>query len=122
MFDQNMADKVHSGFDLKATLSTTALAAPTFAAAAVVGNVVATTVLDDELLLTVAWTLTQDDRFTGKSVGEVMEHHSVVVLRVSSAERGARLFPPPSEVLRLGDALVVQGRYDDLVGLAMTVG
>ncbi|MGE5787770.1 MAG: potassium channel family protein, partial [Myxococcales bacterium] len=47
LFDQNMADKVHAGFDIRAALSTAALAAPTFAAAAVVDNVIATTVLED---------------------------------------------------------------------------
>lgn len=120
MFDQNMADKVHAGFDIRAVLSTAALAAPTFAAAAVVGNVVATTVLDDQLLVTVRTNITEKDPWCQRSLAHVTEKHRLCVLghRRASDEKMS-LFPASDRILRPGDELVVQGLYDELLELAL---
>lgn len=119
MFDQNMADKVHAGFDIRAVLSTAALAAPTFAAAAVVGNVVATTVLDDQLLVTVRTEVRPDEPWCGKSLAQVTDQHRLCIL---SHRRGAQpptLFPPSTVVLEPKDELVVQGLYDELLTMTL---
>jgi voltage-gated potassium channel len=117
MFDQNMADKVHAGFDIRAVLSTAALAAPTFAAAAVVGNVIATTVLDDQLLVTVTTRVSRDGPWCCRSVGDVTAKHRLCILGHRHANAKMSLFPQPSVVLEPDDELVVQGLYDELLEL-----
>ncbi|HEY5958151.1 MAG TPA: NAD-binding protein, partial [Polyangiaceae bacterium] len=119
MFDQNMADKVHAGFDIRAVLSTAALAAPTFAAAAVVGNVIATTVIDDQLLVTVRVRVGHDDPWCGRTIREVNSRHRICVLGHQRDDKTTTLFPAPTEALNAGDELIVQGLYDELIALAM---
>jgi voltage-gated potassium channel len=119
MFDQTMADKVHAGFDIRAVLSTAALAAPTFAAAAVVGNVLSTTVLDDQLLVTVRTQLRLDDPFCGRSVADIMTQHRLCVLGHRGKTGPMSLFPPVNLILEPDDELVVQGLYDELLELAL---
>jgi Trk K+ transport system NAD-binding subunit len=119
MFDQNMADKVHAGFDIRAVLSTAALAAPTFATAALVGNVIATTVLDDQLLVTVRIRLDSHDRWCGRSIAAVTANRRLCVLGVRRNAGEMELFPTPEAVIGSGDELIVQGLYDELVTLAV---
>lgn len=119
MFDQNMADKVHHGFNIRAALSTAALAAPTFAAAAIIRDVVATTVLDDQLVLMVNYQVGDGDPWSGKTVGELTEKLRLGVVRLAPQKGPTVLFPPPGARIGVGDKLVVQGVYDQLLDLAI---
>lgn len=117
MFDQNMADKVHQGFEIPAVLSTAALAAPTFAAAALVQNVISTTVLDNQLLLTVRHLVDSDDPWCGRTTGEIATTHQVGVVSHHPNNGPIRLFPPMLTQVNAGDAVVVQGPYQTLVDI-----
>lgn len=119
MFDQNMADKVHAGFDIRAALSTAALAAPTFAAAAVVENVIATTVLEEQLLVTVRTQIRSDDPWCKRTLAQVADKHRLCVIGHARAGAALSLFPPASTTLLPDDQLVVQGLYDELLELAL---
>jgi Trk K+ transport system NAD-binding subunit len=119
MFDQTMADKVHAGFDIRAVLSTAALAAPTFAAAAVVGNVIATTVLDDELLVTVRLRVNRDDPWCQRSISDITRHQRFAILGHRRGSDKMTLFPDPTVTLLPDDELIVQGLYDELLKLAL---
>lgn len=119
MFDQNMADKVHAGFDIRAVLSTAALAAPTFAAAAVVGNVIATTLLDDELLVTVRIQVRDEDPWCRRSLADVAKQHRLCVLGHRRGANKMALFPDATLIPAPGDELIVQGLYDELLELAI---
>lgn len=119
MFDQNMADKVHAGFDIRAVLSTAALAAPTFAAAAVVANVVASTVLEDQLLVTVRTRLGKEDPWCQRRLADVTAQHRLCVLGHRRGTGKMTLFPAAELQLLPDDELVVQGLYDEL--LAITI-
>jgi Trk K+ transport system NAD-binding subunit len=119
MFDQNMADKVHAGFDIRAALSTAALAAPTFAAAAVVENVIATTVLEEHLLVTVRTRITRDDPWCKRTLAELAGKHRMCVIGHARSGDALSLFPPASTTLMPDDLLVVQGLYDELLELTL---
>lgn len=119
MFDQNMADKVHAGFDIRAALSTAALAAPTFAAAAVVENVIATTVIEEQLLVTVRTRVRADDPWCNRTLAEIADEHRLCVLGHARNGEALSLFPASTTKLQQNDDLVVQGLYDELLELAL---
>jgi voltage-gated potassium channel len=119
MFDQNMADKVHAGFGIRAVLSTAGLAATTFAAAAIVENVLSTSVLSNQLLVTLKTPITETDAWCGRNISEVTTKHRLVVLGLTRNHQPMELFPPPDTTLCDGDELVVQGLYDELFALSL---
>jgi Trk K+ transport system NAD-binding subunit len=119
MFDQNMADKVHAGFDIRAVLSTAGMGATTFAAAAVVENVLSTTVLANQLLVTVKSRVTESDLFCNQSLAEISTKHRCCVLGHRRGGDEMTLFPVPDTRLQPGDEIVVQGLYDELLALAI---
>jgi voltage-gated potassium channel len=119
MFDQNMADKVHAGFDIRAALSTAALAAPTFAAAAVVENVIATTVIEEQLLVTVRTRVLAGDPWCNRTLAEVADKHRLCVLGHARDGEPLSLLPPSTTKLHANDDLVVQGLYDELLELTL---
>jgi Trk K+ transport system NAD-binding subunit len=119
MFDQNMADKVHAGFGIRAVLSTTGLAATTFAAAAIVENVLSTTVLSNQLLVTLKTPIATTDPWCEKRISEVTAKHRLVVLGLTRGNRPMELFPATDTTLLAGDELVVQGLYDELLALSL---
>jgi voltage-gated potassium channel len=120
MFDQNMADKVHQGFDIPAALSSAALAAPTFAASAVVPNLVASTLGEDELVVMVSHTVRAGDAWCGRTIASVLEEHRIALVRRTAPGGPAEMFPAPSTPLGDGDVIVVQAVYEELLRLALT--
>lgn len=119
MFDQNMADKVQGGFDIRAVLSTAALAAPTFAAAAIVQDVLSTTVIGSQLLVTVKAVLSETDPWCGCTLAEVTQKHRLNMLGHARAGAEVDVFPPLETRLLAGDELVVQGLYDELIAVSL---
>ncbi|GMU81999.1 MAG: hypothetical protein AMXMBFR47_18700 [Planctomycetota bacterium] len=117
MFDQNVADKVRDGFNIRIAMSQTALAAPTFALAAVDPTIVGTLVVDDQLLIQQRWQVHPQSELAGKTIGEVLETLGFSVLQQKTSGNASRLFPPPSQKLAAGDHLLVQGPYDALLRL-----
>ncbi|MBN2194293.1 MAG: NAD-binding protein [Polyangiaceae bacterium] len=119
MFDQNMADKVQAGFGIQAALSSTALSAPTFAAAAVVPHLVASSLLDDRLVLMVNRVIRDGESWCGRTLAELAEAHRIAFVRRTPPSGETQMFPPPSTKLGAGDVVVVEGVYEDLVSLAV---
>ncbi|MGC4069629.1 MAG: NAD-binding protein [Polyangiaceae bacterium] len=120
MFDQNMADKVHAGFDIPAVLSTAAIAAPTFAAAAIVENVIATTLVANQLLVTIKTCVKERDAWCDRTLQEITAEHRLHVLGHAHSGDAMTVLPSLSTRLLPGDELVVQGLYDELLGLALS--
>lgn len=117
MFDQNVADKIRDGFNIRIAMSQTALAAPTFALAAVDPTIVGTLVVDDQLLIQQRWQVHPASDLLGKTVGDVLEQFGFSVIQRKPANDPSRLFPPPSQTLAVGDHLLVQGPYEALLKL-----
>ncbi|MCG3127325.1 MAG: Glutathione-regulated potassium-efflux system protein KefC [Phycisphaerae bacterium] len=120
MFDQNMADKIREGFDIHIAVSQSALAAPTFAMAALDRTIVNSFAVDDELFIMLRWSISAGGPLCGRTVGEVSSDLRLGVVRYQSADGVQRIFPAPSTRLKEGDEVIVQGQYERLIELGMT--
>lgn len=122
MFDQNMADKIADGFNIRLALSQSAISAPAFAAAALDPDVVNTTVIAGRLVVVKRWTVDPGGPLAGKTVGQLMDAHEVAVIERTPAHEldEHRLFPPTYIELKPGDELLVQGPMEELVRLRGT--
>lgn len=122
MFDQNMADKIKTGFNLQVAMSQSALSAPAFVLAAIEASIVSSQVIDDQLVVMERWTVAAGGPLSGKTVGEVMAAHGVALVERRPAGGSARLFPPPAMRLEAGDELLVQGPFEVLTLLRSKLG
>ncbi|USN99784.1 MAG: NAD-binding protein [Phycisphaeraceae bacterium] len=116
MFDQNMADKVGEGLNIKLAMSQSAISAPAFAAAAMDPDVISCSVLCDRLVVTKRWHVTAGGPLSGQTVGQVMDAHEVAVVehKPGGREEGSRIYPPTTVLLEPGDELLVQGPFEVL--------
>ncbi len=117
LFDQNMADKVREGFNIHIAMSQAALAAPTFAMAALDDSIVSTQVIGDELVIMQRWVVQSGGPLCNRTVGDVLNTMGFSVVERRNEIAGTRLFPPPDTRLAAGDELLVQGAYDALLRL-----
>lgn len=113
MFDDDMSPKIADKFDISSAFSTSALAAPAFAAAATIGEIRDTIHVGDYVLSFSELTIRPDTRLAGWRI-ENLEREldlSVIVHR-----RGERVdFHPGSEVaLQAGDQIFVLATLDVL--------
>lgn len=116
MFDQNMADKIADGLDIKLAMSQSAISAPAFAGAAVDPDIISCSVLNDRLVVTKRWMVAEGGPLAGHTVGEVMDMREVAVVehKPAGARASARLFPPTTVRIEPGDELLVQGPFEAL--------
>lgn len=120
MFDQNMADKVAEGFDIRPAMSQSAISAPAFATAAIEPDVINSVVVDDRLIVMKRWKVTAGGPVAGLSVGALLDTHEVAVVEHAPERGGRKLFPATDTRLEPGDEIVIQGPFDELLKLRMT--
>ena len=114
MFDQNMADKIKSGFNLQVAMSQSAISAPAFVLAALERPVVSSLMVDDQLVVMERWPVQSDSVFCGRTVGEIMAAHALAVVEHRPATGPRRLFPAPDVRVASGDEVLVQGLFESL--------
>lgn len=114
MFDQNMANKVRDGFNIKVAMSQAAISAPTFAMAAMEPAIVSTMVVGERLVVAQRWAVRADGPFCGKSVGQLLNELQLTVLERRPRGGHSALFPPAQMRVEAGDELVVQGTFEAL--------
>lgn len=108
MFDANLATKIRSGFGIKTTFSTSALAAPAFAMAAVDPAVVGSFYVGDDLVLILQLEINADSRLAGLTIAKVEEIGGLSALCYEAADAGRRQMHPTSDiVLSPGDRLTL---------------
>lgn len=108
MFDANLASKIRSGFGIKTTFSTSALAAPAFAMAAVDPSVVGSFYVGEELMLIVQIEITDGSALTGRTIGGLAEYGGMSALCFQPAKSGQRQMHPPADTkLAAGDTLTL---------------
>lgn len=144
MFDQSMADKVAGAAGIHVAMSQSWLSAPAFATAAVEPGVVGSLVVGDRLIAMQRWAVRRGGALDGLSIADAMSRHSIAIIERVPAELAAShsrtgpvseslsasgstgdggpggrdaLFPRADAVLRAGDRVMVQGRYDELSAL-----
>jgi len=110
LFDDDLVKKVQDAFHVEA-LSTSALAAPAFAAAALDVDIRTSFELDGQLVVVGDITLEPGSPLVGKTVGQSQDDLGVRVLRLKRASTESTE-PRSSEALKEGDALVIQCSID----------
>jgi voltage-gated potassium channel len=121
MFDQQMADKVRDGFNIKLAMSQSAISAPAFATAAIEPSIVGSVVVSDRLIVMMRWSVGQHPGIAGMTVGELLQTHGVSVVERTSPPGAAELFPPPITRIDRGDELLLQGPFETLMSLRGSV-
>ncbi len=109
MFNQGLARRLESSLGITTALSTSNLAAPAFALAALEASVVGSFQLGDELMLTITLAVDQGTPLEGRSIGSIRELGGgrITVLRHEPAGSPAVLNPAVDRRLVAGDRLVV---------------
>ena len=113
MFDPDLARRVEKGFGIHTAFSTSALAAPSFAAAAMRVNVRHSFYVDDVLLNLSEVILAADSQLVGRTVQQLEKEYELSVVLYQGIA-GADLHPDPGHRLSGGDRLLVLASLDTL--------
>ena len=117
MFDQNMADKTRTGFDIDLAMSQAALAAPTFATSAVAPAIVGSFVVGTNLIAMQRWLVRGGGPLDGMSIGEITRTMGFGVAEFHRPPNEPSLFPTHDTVLQPGDGIILQGPLRELEAL-----
>jgi len=113
MFDAGLASKIRSGFGIKTTFSTSALAAPAFAMAAVDPSVVGSFYVGENLVLILQIDIAAETQLAGQSIADLERMGGLSALCHESAASGERRMHPSGEVvLAAGDRLTLSATPD----------
>ncbi len=116
MFDAQLAEKVRSGFGIHTAFSTSALAAPVFAAAATRAQIEFSFHVDDVLMNVARATIQGGSALEGRTVGEV-EKELDLTITLHKGPRGLDMHPAPEVTLNAGDCIVVFASLESLARL-----
>jgi len=106
LFDQRLASKVQKTLGFEVSLSTSRLAAPLFAAAALDASVVGALRVGGDVQAVMEITVAAGGRLDGATVGEVMGEHRLTVIAVKRQGHW-RAHPAPGELFAAGDEVQV---------------
>jgi len=116
MFDDDMAPKIASGFNISVAFSTSALSAPAFAAAAMRGDIQNAFYIGDQVLNVSEMTVNPQSTLTGQKIGDLEQS---LDLSVIAHRRSANvdLHPKPDVTIQPGDQICVFASLDVLTRL-----
>jgi Trk K+ transport system NAD-binding subunit len=101
IFDQGLAKKIDKLVNVDYAFSTSALAAPLFAAAATTKNVINSFVVEETVLNTVELTVAPDSRLAGRTLDSLRAEFEVTFLLLQTSA-GLDWNPPPTHTLQPG--------------------
>lgn len=106
MFDQRLAQKIEKAFGINCVFSTSALAAPVFAQAAISGNILASFEFGGTVVNAFQLDVVNGHALLGKTIDEVRQKYEVTVLM---HERAGALDwnPAPGTELQPGDKTLI---------------
>ncbi len=116
MFDARLAERVRRGFGIHTAFSTSALAAPVFAAAATRAQIDHSFYVDDVLMNTARVTVRGGSALDGRTIAAVEELLNISIVMYKGAG-GLDLHPAGGIVLHAGDYLVVFATLESLARL-----
>lgn len=116
MFDTQLAEKVRRGFGIHTAFSTSALAAPVFAAAATRAQIESSFYVDDVLMNVARTTIQAGSPLEGRTIGEVEREFDLTVA-LHKGPRGLDAHPAPEVTLSAGDCIVVFASLESLARL-----
>ncbi len=117
MFDADLAKKVEKGFGIHTAFSTSALAAPAFAAAATRATITNAFYIDDMLLNVSEVTVKAGSRLVGRSIEELEAELELSIILYKGQDK-CDLHPDPDIRLRGDDRMVIFASLDVLNRLA----
>lgn len=109
VFNDSLAGKLASAFNIKTAFSTSALAAPTLAAAALGRNITNALYIAGKLLSTVELTVARDGILDGRLVQTIEDQHDVSILYRRNRQ-GEDLRPRSDYRLAAGDIVIIIGQ------------
>lgn len=121
MFDEHLAEKVRCGFDIHTAFSTSALAAPVFAAAATRAQIDHSFYVDDLLMNVARTTISPGSALEGYTIAQVEKRFDISVILYRGADT-LDLHPSPDIALHAGDHLVVFASLEALADLQRMSG
>ncbi|MCP4536156.1 MAG: hypothetical protein GY832_03330 [Chloroflexi bacterium] len=113
MFDTHLAEKVRSGFDIHTAFSTSALAAPVFAAAATRAQIDHSFYVDDVLMNVSRTTVQPGSALEGRTVADVEKELDISIILYKGSDV-LDMHPAPNITLHPNDYLVVFASLDAL--------
>jgi voltage-gated potassium channel len=113
MFDHDMGQKVARGFNINTAFSTSALAAPAFAAAASRSDITHAFYVGDELLNVSELTISANSTLVGKQICD-LEHELDFTIILHDRDGQIDLHPDHTIVLQAGDHICVFASMDVL--------
>ncbi len=116
MFDAQLAEKVKRGFGIHTAFSTSALAAPIFAAAATRAQIDYSFYVDDVLLNVARATVQVGSALEGRTIAQVEQELDMTII-LHQGPDSIDLHPAPDVTLRAGDRLVVFASLESLARL-----
>lgn len=116
-FDQSMAQKLGKAFHVDSTFSTSALAAPLFAAAALDEQVLGAYRLGDTVMASVQIDLHPGSPLIGKPLREAEELLDAAIVGIRREKQAATHKFSRSESLRQGDALICHVAVEEIAGV-----
>lgn len=115
IFDQRLAKRVEKLVEIDHAFSTSALAAPIFAAAATSRNVINSFAVDEVVLNTVELVVRAGSRLVGRSLGAVQKELEITFLMLKNPEEAKPDWNPQSErVLKAGAKILVVTEVETL--------
>ncbi|MFO0838821.1 MAG: NAD(P)-binding protein [Phycisphaerae bacterium] len=115
MFDQNLADKVRDGFNIRLAMSQSAISAPTFAMTAIEPSIVNTFRVGDRLLVMQHWFAHPGGPLERKTIAEIGREYGFHVVERRPELAEPQLFPAPDTRILAGDKLLVQGPFETML-------
>ena len=114
VFNDVLAERLRALFGIHTAYSTSRLAAPTFAAAALLAGAECAFFAGENLYTRDEYVLGKDDEFAGKTGGELRARHNMLVIE---RERGGEslLLPPLDQPILAGDRIAVVAPLKTLV-------
>jgi len=116
MFDARLAEKVQRGFGIHTAFSTSALAAPVFAAAATRAQIDYSFYMDDVLLNVARTTIQPGSALEGRTIAQVEQELDITIILYKGSDR-LDLHPVPDVTLCVGDCLAVFASLEALARL-----
>jgi len=114
MFDPDLADKVREGFRIDVALSTSAMAAPSIAAAACDRSIRNSYAVGGELFVTSEVRVEPGSRLAVGTIADMYREVPLSVIAVRRPGGAVQAFPCGDQALQADDELVIQVRFDDL--------
>jgi voltage-gated potassium channel len=107
MYDQELAEKIRDTMDIQLAFSTAMLAAPLFATASADPAILNSFYVENRLLVIARLHVCENSELIGKTVGQLVKTHQLVVVTYKRGE-GTIFHPPTDTVIEAGDVITIE--------------